>query len=363
MSVDWDNVFKALAPKITGGWGLVQPGNPFPIVVFGENFGPAEGRLILEGKFGTRILDILEWGADGKFASAYMPDDICGIFDHEATIKVVTTNFWESNAWPVQFTAARETKLFPRSEVQVLACSDDSNKDCCSSQCDSSDGDWFSTCGSANSGICGFHYNVWGAVGNDSGTDKYRIDLTEGAWAVEHWDFSVSVDPGEGWASLKNPNAYQEKIADFEIDWMVTPNDFVSYDVDVFISGPCGTSHKAGVATSALTGIIKNLKALAHSDAASAKSLNQLERIEHRIKAGQMRRAAAQDQRTQQALKELRTAVSDAEVKKAQEHHELRDQINQLRLTASSRNADAKRVKAEADAILQRLERTQSRKE
>lgn len=352
---EWvEHVFEYFRPEITGGWGLVQPGNPFPIVVFGEKFGATGGQLLLHGDFGTVVLTPLEWGADGKFASAYVPDVICGVFDHQASLQVVTADGWYSEPWPVNFTAKRETAVVPRSEVETLACGHDSNKDCCNNECDPDDTEWFSAGCTPNASFCGTHLNVWAAIGDDAGLDRYRVDLSDGAWEIAHTDFSVDVDPGEGSASLTIPDPTGSKIANFHVNWVVSPSDDLAYQGLVHMSGPCGTSHKPGFSQQALTGVLHNIAAMAAFDEANAAVYERLRLTDRQVQAAQVRTAAIADQRTQQELARLRQSISEGSMDAARRLDQQRSEAAMHLRRASSPSAD-EAVLREGEAFWERV--------
>lgn len=361
LAAEWnEHIYELLKPEISGGWGLVQPGNPFPIVVFGEKFGSQQGQILLQGDFGTVQLTPGEWGGDGKFAAGTLPEGICGVNDHEASIVIVTASGWHSDPWPVNFTAARSVAVVPRGDVQVLACSTDSNKDCCNNQCDPDDDEWFSAGCTLFPSICGTHYNVWAAIGNDAGQDRFRVDLNDGAWRIEGWDFAVDVNPSEGWASLVYPDAYQEKVGDFVVDWMVTPNDHLAYDVTVHMSGPCGTSHKAGFSAQALTSTLYGIDTMARLDPDSARLAQSILITEQRVDAAALRAAGDADQRARQELERLRAAVTPAAVEEARHRDRLSAEARELRLRAGSPAADRESLVREADALLERARNERS---
>jgi hypothetical protein len=347
-----------LRPKILGGLGLVQPGNPFPIVVFGEKFGSQPGTIILEGQFGAVQLNLLEWGADGKFASGYIPADICGVPDHTASIRVVSASGWWSEPWPVSFTAQREVLMFPKNETQVLACSDDSNCDLCNYDFDSDDEGCFS--GGSNSSISGFHYNDLFAIGDDSGKDRYRVDLTGGSWVIQSWGFDVHVDAGEGWAHLHHDNPYLEKTGNFEVDWMVTPNDGLTYSSHVFVSGPCGTSYKPGVASSALSEATKDFITIQMCKPERSRALAGLRRAERMVNADDIRKAKAADDQVQRELAKRREAVSDQTIDQADQIDKLRTQTDAIRQAARTQDADAEDLNEQAKALMQRVQKLSS---
>jgi PKD domain len=331
----------SMRPKIKGGLGLVQPGNPFPILIWGEKFGSTTGKIFLEGQFGTVQLPILEWGSDGKFASANIPAGICGVPDHQASIWIQTASGWISNKWPANFTAARDVLPLPRNEMQVISCSPESSKDCCNSQCDPDDNDYFAACISPSSSICGYHMQPWGAIGDDEGTDTYRVDISGGSWVIEGWSFQVSADPDEAWAQFQPGNAFQEKIADFNIPWMVSSNDSVTYDSVIFISGPCGTSHKPGVAQSALVDAGSLLNAGQFSQINSA-AIEKLKASKDKIAADARRKASAENQRLQHEMTRLHAAATGQAVADARALDDLqREGMEIMRLNASPSSAQS----------------------
>ncbi len=354
-----DTFITALKPVIAGGLGLVQPGNPFPILVFGEKFGPNPGKLFLDGAFGTVELPVLEWGSDGAYIGASIPAGICGVPDHEAAIRVVTALGWASDPWPVLFTAAREVLPLPRDAVQVLSCGSDSNKDCCNSQCDEDDNDWFSACLSPNSSICGSHMNAWAAIGDDQGTDTYRVDLTGGSWVIEGWSFQVSVEPGEGWAQFQPGNAYHETVADFSAPWLVSANDTVIYDSFIYISGPCGTSFKPGVAQSALLGAASQLQAQAGFSEIDRAAFAKLRELRSGLDVDLRRRAARDQRRIDGELSRRRAAATPEAAAAAVELAALQREGRELlrRAAAAAPAGGRERLAAEAAELGERLRR------
>jgi hypothetical protein len=123
--------------------------------------------------------------------------------------------------------------------VKVLSCGTDGNVDACNGQQDPDD-DGFSAGGSDS--FNGFHYNVWGAIGDDSGTDKFQVAL-KNDWVMQSFGWSVNVDSGEGAAN--KPGGFSQ-VANWQpsVGWWVSPNDSLYYVGVVTITGPAGVPHK-----------------------------------------------------------------------------------------------------------------------
>jgi len=357
-----EDLFNSLRPKISGGLGLVQPGNPFPILIFGNDFGSEPGRIFLEGQFGSVELPVLESGADRTFASTYFPEGICGVADHEASLQVVASSLWWSKPFPVEFTAKREVQLFPQVGTQLMHCSTDSSCDLCNEFFDLGDEGCFSA-RDPNASIAAFHYNPGGEPSSDSGNDADKIDISGGNWLIESWDFNVNVDPGEGWAHAQHNNPYLEQLGEFSIDWMVTPNDSLSYTLPVYISGPCGTSYQPGVASSALTAATENLIAIAREDAMSARAVDGLHKAKRQLNAQQIRIAETQDRQVQHELAQRRAAVTDSTVDQARELDTLRSETFALRKNAGWPDADRQALKSKAGELLRRAQTVTAREQ
>lgn len=238
-------------PKITAVIGLVQPGSSFPILILGSGFGPEPGKANLTGQFGTKQMlgdpnippfNPLQWSSKGKWAGAWVPGNITGVQDHQATVQIVKPGGEASNHFPVAFVAAREFgKLLPHTDVKLLSCGDDGNFDLCNDKLDPDDsyGPFVSTC---DASLCGDHANNWGTVGDDSDKDVFQMNLKNG-WKLE----SIVIDKDATGGTIGSPSPpfpTDETSWTPTVSWMVTSGDQIYYRVYISINGPKGVSYK-----------------------------------------------------------------------------------------------------------------------
>jgi hypothetical protein len=234
-------VFKnLLQPQIDNMLIFSKPSPGGAVLVLGKNFGSQPGKFQIVGQFGTRDLDKLDWGADGKAISGFVPDNICGVQSHPAKLIVTTKAGAKSNEFQVNYLPKKEWKWLTPSDVQVVTCSQDGNSNTCNGCC------WADafTGQPGGAAIFGWHSNCWGCIGDDSGTDKYQISLKNG-WTLSQALFEED-DPGsEGDVNGPSPgfpsgaSSWQPQYS-----WMATSGDSVMYAVAIEIEGPCGVPYK-----------------------------------------------------------------------------------------------------------------------
>jgi hypothetical protein len=235
-----------LNPQISATFGFNTPGGILAIA--GNNFGPNLGSVAVSlktwsGKLLQKQLVVTEW--TDTLVGVTWPPDISGVRQQSVALALTTSEGrrdWRS----ITFFPETEFKTLPKNDVQVLSCADDGNFDQCNHVRDDDDLvdlDALPTeFQSPIHAIVGTHVNAWAAVGNDSGTDGYRIALHNG-WTLEHLHWSVSVDAQQGWAKKPGGFAKQPTWAP-SIQWLVTPDDQVSYFAVVTITGPRGVPHR-----------------------------------------------------------------------------------------------------------------------
>jgi hypothetical protein len=238
-------------PVITDVIGLVQPGSAFPILILGSGFGPKPGKVNITGQFGTKQMlgdpnsppfNPLDWSSKGKWVGAWVPGNITGVQDHQATVQIMKPGGEASNHFPVNFVAAREFgKLLIASDVKLLSCGDDGNFDLCNGKLDPDDsyGPFVSVC---EASLCGDHANNWGAIGDDNDNDVFQVNLKNG-WRLE----SIVVDKDATGGTIGSPSPPfppDETSWTPTISWMVTSGDQIYYRVYISINGPKGTSYK-----------------------------------------------------------------------------------------------------------------------
>jgi hypothetical protein len=238
--IDCSTVLTALKPAITATFGFATPGGTLALI--GKNFGTNPGSVVATlttwtGGETTRTLSVIEW--KNTMVGVDWPSDIAGVKHHNAALRLTTANKWTSDPRIVTFFPHEDFKVLPWGDVKVVSCGTDGNVDACNGQQDPDD-DGFSA-GGADS-FNGFHYNVWGAIGNDSGTDKFQVAL-KNDWVMQSLGWSVNVDAGEGAAA--KPGGFSQ-VANWQpsVSWWVSPNDSVYYVGVVTITGPTGVPHK-----------------------------------------------------------------------------------------------------------------------
>ena len=235
-----------LSPRINATFGFNTPGGILAIA--GTNFGPTLGSVAVSlktwsGKLLHKQLVVTEW--TNSLVGVTWPTDISGVLQQSVGLALTTGDGrrdWRS----ITFFPELEFKTLPRIDVQVLTCGDDGNFDQCNQVRD--DDDLLDLDGrpgqfeSPIHAIVATHVNAWAAVGNDTGTDKYRITLYNG-WTLEDLHWAVGVEPGQGWA--KRPSGFTKGATwSPSIQWLVTPDDRISYFAVVTIAGPRGVPHR-----------------------------------------------------------------------------------------------------------------------
>jgi hypothetical protein len=231
-----------LKPEITTVYGLSTPGGILAIT--GNNFGTKPGSVVASlrtwsGGSIQRTLEVTVW--TNTVVGVRWPADIRGVRQQSGALAL--TNAGDKRDWrSVTFSPELDLKTLPQADVQVVSCGTDGNRDQCNRWTDPDDESpgflWLYS----DSSIFGGHGNVWGAVGNDKGTDRYQIAL-ENDWVLEAFHWRVSVDPGEGFAF--EPSGFTKAPTwSPSVTWNVSPDDRVFYAAVVTIAGPIGVPHK-----------------------------------------------------------------------------------------------------------------------
>jgi hypothetical protein len=250
-----DLLSAVVAPKIDQVVPFISnitPGGA--VAIKGSGLGAVEGKLYLKGlkKYNGVDLGPVEvpiakepgkdfWNPTNVLG--FIPGNITQVMDQPATLQIKTAGNKWSNEYPLNFKAAKEFVMLPYTDpaVKLIACGTDSNRDVCNEWADPDDGLWFAS-------ICadtfyGFHLNVWGAIGDDVGTDKFEITLKNG-WVIDGGKVYVYVDQGEGYTL--GPGTVPVGVTSWKpsVQWNVSPNDDLCHGADVYISGPKGVPWK-----------------------------------------------------------------------------------------------------------------------
>ncbi len=241
-----DKGLSEVTPHITGHLGALQSGNG--ILIFGENFGPCCGTVELSAMGYDMTLEVDEW--HDSVISGFVPARASAAC---LTGEVRVSNRKGKPSNPLLLTVPLIYESLAWEDVKVVHCSEDSNNYSCNDnreigQC------WWLFGGidraseAGGSAIHGSHGNCAGAVGDDSGTDVYEIDL-KGGWVLDNARFVSSVsEQGEAWtipSTGQLPAGYLEGASYWrpEIKWLATPGDSLQYGLFIGIRGPECSSH------------------------------------------------------------------------------------------------------------------------
>ncbi len=226
------------------------------IVIGGAGFGSKPGALVMAGLLGggnnltalpyigAVALQIVSW--NNTLIAANIPSYLTGVVDQQVKFYVLMPDkkTRSNDTQAVNFVAAREVvKLGPTDPaVALVSCGTDSNSDYCNGWIDPNDSgtDYVYY---KNSTFNGTHLNCWACVGDDVGSDVYRVKVANG-WVLDHIDWYMEVSAlGEASAQLTTPFPAGGSSWQASVDWMATSDDWVSYAVDVVIVGPRGVPH------------------------------------------------------------------------------------------------------------------------
>ncbi len=243
-------------PRIERIFGFgITPG--LGLLVGGSGFGDQAGKVwFIASPTTSHQLEVENWFDDaiGGLVPAGVHDNC--VFG----IQIETADGKLSPVFPVP--VPTEVRQFPTEDVVNLECGRDANAGGCTGASFEGSCQWGVAdilgiqegvvVGSPPPTIRASHENCWGTIGDDSGTDRYQISLSNG-WVLDHAEFSSHLedetDPDEGRttpASGTLPSGFVPGATSWRpsIDWVVTPNDKILYTLDVFIRGPVCTSHK-----------------------------------------------------------------------------------------------------------------------
>jgi hypothetical protein len=227
-------------PVISSFFGFATPGGV--LAVIGKYFGTKPGSVTAtlqtwNGGTITKNLKVIEW--TNTMVGVEWPTDITGVRQQQGNV-VVKAGTMTSDPRALAFFPTDDHKVLGPGDVKVISCGDDGNADKCNNQIDPDDEGWFFP--AATQALDGFHMNVWGAIGDDTGTDSYQIAL-KNDWVMQSFFWDVDVDAGEGWAQKPSGFTQGANWAP-QVKWSVTPNDNLYYHGTVTIVGPLGVPFK-----------------------------------------------------------------------------------------------------------------------
>ncbi len=223
-------IMASRTPRITSvfPFSVIKPGGG--VIVQGERFGPSPGHFRLKLSNGpVTELGNLTWSDTS--VSGNIDPNLSGVFDQPATLQIVNGFEMDGNEMPVTYTAAREVRMLPITDVQCSAEPKTDNDKC------NDFGPEF------NVSFNGFHQcrdvadHVTGCW--DSGVDAYWSTLGNG-WKLH------SVEHYQGKSYSGPPNVVEEGPGPIKITvwWDTRANMSVNYTGRIYIEGPVGTSWK-----------------------------------------------------------------------------------------------------------------------
>ncbi len=230
------------------------------ILVGGERFGDSPGQVFITGIPGKSPLqlEILEWNqtSSGKIsAMTRIPDSVDQpVYPIDVKLYVKRASGLPQNRTSPgvdkQFEAPGEVVKLTIDDpaVQVVQCGDDSNSNRCNNE--TPGGSMCMNYGSANqapnigptgAAVYGYHANCWGAVGDDKGTDKYKISL-KGGWVIHEVKRKAGVSSVDDDNWVFGPKQFgavlNKSFWQFSVPWKVTPADSIKYRYEIWIEGP-----------------------------------------------------------------------------------------------------------------------------
>jgi hypothetical protein len=210
------------------------------VLINGENFGTNKGNILLYGNFPNSPLSFenVEWVSTSR-VRGYVPQAANGSPNQTVTIKVKTAGNILSNGMTTGF-IGRETKYLVWSDVGVLHCGDDANKNYCNDP-----QGYFQPHRVQETAMFGFHQNAWATIGDDEGHDIFQIILNNG-WILKSMDIVI-------WEKSSSDEVLNGPHPPFPagttnwtptIDWVASPFDHVRYQIKIVVEGPAGTHYK-----------------------------------------------------------------------------------------------------------------------
>ncbi len=213
----------------------------------GEWLGKEAGTATLIMANGQKHgIKVLEWYND---AVGLEFPKLTGISDQKVFIQLQRKDGKATNLLPMLLSATRVFQTVPRSAVKLVSCGTQANKDDCIASTRHYENtlvghDNYACNAGRDAVFLGTHRTYAGEIGDDKGVDTYEIDLANG-WRIEHIDFKTYVsEAGEATIHSPEPATANGGYWKPSIRWQTSPGDWGSYCVNVYMSGPKGTSWK-----------------------------------------------------------------------------------------------------------------------
>ena len=232
------------------GSGVLAPRGR--LILRGRGFGTTKSVVIIDGLPGGYIvLENLQWA--NKEIRGTIPLTTKGKLGtrYAVVAKVIMPELADlSNAYPLQFEHPSEIRALSGMSRAVLPhCGTDGNANQCNAyktkgdSCVTSGDDYIAPPG--GTAIYGFHSNCSGAIGDDSGVDRYDIKLLNG-WIIREIVEVKRVRSSSDERVVTPSLATGRSNASLAVNWKVTPGDHVRYWYKVKVIGPLGTSYGDG---------------------------------------------------------------------------------------------------------------------
>jgi hypothetical protein len=215
------------------------------VAIKGSGFGNEVGEFFLvwdwTGLFAEPLTIPSEMGKDHWTPTSVFGQlpPITGKMDQTAWLRLKTKAGTWSNLFPVNFTAARETKQLQSSDVAV-ACSNEADVDLCNSHYNSDSVPFcsspFVAASQDGDTIVGHH---WTCVGDSDGTDSYSASLENG-WLFKSAAFNNL--KGGNSATMTGFQSDTESM-NVKINWTNENVSYVLYRMNISIEGPKGVPH------------------------------------------------------------------------------------------------------------------------
>jgi hypothetical protein len=230
----------------TSGQIILKIGTKFPltIVQFGTPMNAVYHQPYVE-----RQLAVLGWANGHVFGQ--IPTDITGVMDGPATLEVWRSDGSKSAPFGVHFTAARDLKILPMSDVTVKSCDKSADGNRCDQSSDSSQLSIPSVfIGLSAFSIFGEHTMFIQNQQQPMGNDTYSFDVKNGWVLDDSYQFENGIaerqsckgDFADEHFTNSKPNYSKPSTSDVVIPWSAGCD--LKYAVALHITGPKGVPWK-----------------------------------------------------------------------------------------------------------------------
>ncbi|GJL92896.1 hypothetical protein [Hyphococcus sp.] len=237
--------------KIWAGPGVLAPGGRLSLK--GKGFGES-GVIELSG-IGPNPVYLLDTQWSETRISGVLPTNLGGAPNVVTPVSVRVLN-WQQNKWSPSVTYqyarpfAKRILTMDDPSVRVLSCGSDGNANNCNQV-----GSVGALCAgipnialgspappSPKPTIYGTHGNCDAAIGDDTGTDRYEISLSNGWFIHRVAEKKADNSSGDEEVTFSNvPTGENVHNAQISVGWLVTQGDTLRYWLRIEALGPIGT--------------------------------------------------------------------------------------------------------------------------